>query len=198
MRRKRLKRRPLWPFWLLGGIVLAGLAAGGAAYVLDRQKQAHSSGRETVQVDGISMPARTGEQYIQVYRDGAWQDLLIKGVNMGVANPGHFPGETAITKEEYARWFKQIGEMHANAIRVYTLHPPAFYEALKEYNDKADEPVMVLHGVWVDEEKLVETGDAYSVEVNEELQRELRDMVNVIHGKADLPARPGHASGFPA
>lgn len=198
MRRKRSKRRRRWPVWLLGGIVLAGLAglaAGGTGYVFDRQKQADSHRSETVKADGVSMPARTGEHYIQVRRNGAWQDLLIKGVNMGVAKPGHFPGETAITKEEYARWFKQIGDMHANAIRVYTLHPPAFYEALKDYNDKSDEPVMVLHGVWVDEEKLVETGDAYSVEVNEELQRELRDMVNVIHGKADLPARPGHASG---
>ncbi|TMV49026.1 hypothetical protein FE783_15255 [Paenibacillus mesophilus] len=195
MRRKRSKRRRRWPVWLLGGVVLAGLAAGGAACVFDRQKQADVQRLETVKVDGISMPARTGDHYIQVRRNGVWQDLLIKGVNMGVAKPGHFPGETAITKEEYARWFKQIGDMHANAVRVYTLHPPAFYEALKEYNDKADEPVMVLHGVWVDEEKLVETGDAYSVEVNEELQKELRDMVNVIHGKADLPARPGHASG---
>lgn len=195
MRRKRLsKRRRSWPVWLLGGIVLAGLAVG-AAFAFDRQPQANPYEWETVKVDGISMPARTGERYLQAYRNGAWRDVLIKGVNMGVAKPGHFPGETAITKQEYARWFKQIGEMHANAIRVYTLHPPAFYEALKEYNDKADEPVMVLHGVWVDEEKLVETGDAYSEEVNGELQRELRDMVNVVHGKAELPARPGHASG---
>ncbi|MDF2720107.1 MAG: hypothetical protein K0R28_7032, partial [Paenibacillus sp.] len=92
MRRKRLsKRRRRWPVWLLGGIVLAGMAIG-AAFAFDRPNHANPYEWETVKVDGISMPARTGERYLQAYRDGAWQDMLIKGVNMGVANPGHFPG----------------------------------------------------------------------------------------------------------
>ncbi|MRH43354.1 hypothetical protein GH741_11760 [Aquibacillus halophilus] len=53
--------------------------------------------------------------------------MTIKGVNIGMAKPGHFPGEVAITEEEYYRWFKLIGEMNANTIRVYTIHPPGFY-----------------------------------------------------------------------
>ncbi|MFP3472391.1 hypothetical protein R0J90_20260, partial [Micrococcus sp. SIMBA_144] len=68
---------------------------------------------------------------------------------MGIAKPGSFPGETAISKEEYLRWFKQIGAMNANALRIYTIHPPEFYEAFYEYNQMADEPLYLFHGAWV-------------------------------------------------
>ena len=81
--------------------------------------------------------------------DDTWTEIPIKGVNMGIAKPGHFPGESAITKEEYLRWFKLIAEMNANTIRVYTLHPPAFYEALAEYNKKHADKLYVFHGVWL-------------------------------------------------
>ena len=83
---------------------------------------------------------KVGKDYLQVYQNGKWKDLLIKGVNMGISKPGHFPGETAISKEEYLRWFKEIGKMNANSIRVYTIHPPGFYEALAEYNQKPKNP----------------------------------------------------------
>jgi len=192
VRRNRLnKRAPFWMIGLLIGIVLVVIAG----WMILNGDGSSRGGIQTVQVDGISIPAKAGEDYIQVNRDGIWQNVLIKGVNMGIAKPGHFPGEAAITKEEYARWFRQIGEMHANAVRVYTLHPPAFYEALYEYNRKAKEPVMLLQGVWVDEEKLLSSGDAFSADVNDELRQEIRDIVDVIHGKAVIPAKAGHASG---
>lgn len=188
---QRLRRWFIWP--LIGSVLMALIIT--IVQVNQLQREARLNDIQTVEVNGISIPARAGDDYLQVYRSGAWHDYLIKGVNMGVAKPGHFPGETAITKDEYYRWFEQIGEMHANTVRVYTLHPPEFYEALKDYNEDAKEPIMVLHGLWINEEKLVGTGDAFSDEVNPELQQELRDLVNVIHGKADLPVRPGHASG---
>lgn len=150
---------------------------------------------KTLTIDGVTIPAKVGEQYLQLYQNGGWHDFLLKGVNMGIAKPGYFPGETAITKDEYLRWFQQIGSMNANVIRVYTLHPPAFYEALSEYNSKADRPLYVLHGVWIDEEKLVTSGDALSEDNTSEYMKEIQRTVDVIHGKADLPSRPGHASG---
>ncbi|MBW5447295.1 hypothetical protein GE107_14660 [Cohnella sp. CFH 77786] len=142
------------------------------------------------------MPAKTGKQYLQTFRDGAWRDLLIKGVNMGVSKPGHFPGEMAITKEEYLRWFQEIGAMNANVIRIYTLHPPAFYEAFAEYNAKAKQPLYLIHGVWVDEDEMVASQDAFNQENTKEFADEIRRTVDVIHGNADLSSRPGHASGI--
>jgi hypothetical protein len=176
-------------FWLAAAILL--VLAGSAVYLLGKP----TPNSCTVTTDGVTIPAKAGEQYLQVYQNNRWTDLLLKGVNMGIAKPGHFPGETAITKAEYLRWFKEIGAMNANVIRVYTLHPPAFYEALAEYNAKAKQPLYLLHGVWIDEEKLVTSGDAYSQDLNTEYINEIHRTVDVIHGKADLPARPGHASG---
>lgn len=138
---------------------------------------------------------KAGDDYLQVYKDGKWQDILVKGVNMGIANPGHFPGETAITKAEYMRWFKQIGEMNANAIRVYTIHPPGFYEALAEYNQQAKDPLYIFHGVWINEEVFYESQDAFSKENTDEFVDEIKRVVDLVHGNATLPKRAGHASG---
>ncbi|WP_456277685.1 hypothetical protein [Bacillus sp. AK128] len=145
--------------------------------------------------DGVSMIGKTNETYLQVYRDGEWEDLLIKGVNIGMGKPGTFPGEAGISKQEYARWFEQIGEMNANSIRVYTIHPPGFYEALYEYNQTADERIYLFHGVWLNEEVFYETMDAFSEENVEEFKAEILRIVDLLHGNANLPEQPGHASG---
>lgn len=145
--------------------------------------------------NGIKMAGKAGADYIQVNKDGKWEDLLIKGVNMGISKPGSFPGETAITKEEYLRWFKQIGAMNANALRVYTIHPPAFYEAFYEYNQMAEEPLYLFHGVWVNEEIFLETNDAFARENTDEFREEIKRTIDLVHGNAELPERKGHASG---
>ena len=96
----------------------------------------------------LNVPARIVDNVFEIQKaDDTWTEIPIKGVNMGIAKPGHFPGESAITKEEYLRWFKLIAEMNVNTIRVYTLHPPAFYEALAEYNKKHTDKLYVFHGV---------------------------------------------------
>lgn len=128
--------------------------------------------------------------------DGSWQAITIKGVNLGMGKPGYFPGEAAITEEEYYRWFEQIADMNANTIRVYTLQPTGFYNALKAFNDQADEPLHIFHGVWINEEQLVESLDAFSKEPLEGFQEEMRTIVDVIHGNAYVPTRVGHASGM--
>ena len=160
-----------------------------------RVTAAQEEDTSTANVAGMTIPAKAGENYLQIYQNGSWNDFLIKGVNIGMAKPGHFPGEAAITKEEYLRWLTYIGEMNANAIRVYTIHPPAFYEALLEYNSRADSPIYLLHGVWINEERLVSTSDAYTEELVDEYFQEMRRTVDVIHGNADLPVNPGHSSG---
>lgn len=131
----------------------------------------------------------------KVLKDGKWTEITIKGVNIGMAKPGTFPGEAAISEDEYYRWFEQIGEMNANAIRVYTLHPPDFYNALKRYNEANDEKIYVFHGVWINEEKLEESLDAFEEGNLQDFQDEIRTLVDVIHGNKIVEAEAGHASG---
>ncbi|MEH7117922.1 hypothetical protein V7128_10945 [Neobacillus vireti] len=148
-----------------------------------------------VENKGIKTNSKTNDSYIQIQKNGKWVNFLIKGVNMGIGRPGYFPGETAITKEEYFRWFQQIGAMNANAIRVYTLHPPQFYEAFYEYNQIAQKPLYLFHGTWVNEENLIKTQDAFDKVNVEDAKLEIKNMIDIIHGHANLAKRPGHASG---
>ncbi|MFP3441038.1 hypothetical protein R0K18_25215, partial [Pantoea sp. SIMBA_133] len=83
----------------------------------------------------------------------------------------------------------------ANAVRIYTIHPPAFYEALLEHNKKADKPLYLFHGVWVEEAPLLKTQDAYAKENMQLLEKATKDTVDLIHGNAMIEKKVGHAAG---
>ncbi|WP_203363598.1 hypothetical protein [Bacillus sp. REN10] len=139
--------------------------------------------------------SRVNHDTFEVRVGGQWRKLPIKGVNIGMGKPGVFPGEAAITEEEYYRWFQYIGEMGANSIRVYTLHPPGFYQALKRYNEEHKNPIYIFHGVWIEEESLVDTLDAFAGKHTDEFQSEMKRITDVVHGNAVVKPRAGHASG---
>lgn len=122
---------------------------------------------------------------------GGWRPLFLKGVNLGAALPGKFPSEFP-DKPVYAAWLRDMAELGVNALRAYTIHPPAFYEALREHNLAAPHPIYLIHGVWTEPPP----EDDFSNPVwfagwKEEMSR----VVDLLHGRADIPARPGHASG---
>ncbi|WP_370456010.1 hypothetical protein [Planomicrobium sp. YIM 101495] len=145
--------------------------------------------------EDLHYPSRVAGNDFEIYRDGEWEKVKIKGVNMGMAKPGTFPGEAAITKDEYERWFQQISDMNANSFRVYTLHPPGFYRALERFNATAEEPLYLFHGVWIEEEPLAEELDAFHEPTMQAFQDEMRRLADVIHGNAVVEQRPGHAYG---
>ena len=176
-------------YWSTYVPMMKEILAGGL------QKEKKEIEFELALKDGIQYNSKTNEDFIQIKKDGKWESILVQGVNMGIAKPGVFPGEAAITKEEYHRWFKLIGDMGANAVRVYTLHPPQFYEAFYEYNQMAENPIYMFHGAWVNEEMFIDSQDAFSEGVSNDFKRELKQMVDIIHGKANIPPSRGHASG---
>lgn len=145
--------------------------------------------------EDAKMPARIHNKQMEILQNGKWTPITVKGVNIGMAKPGLFPGEAGIEESDYYRWFQAIGEMNANTIRVYTLHPPAFYRALKDYNESNDAQIHVMHGVWINEEELVDSLDAFEEKNLEDFRHEMVQLVDVIHGNADVKERPGHASG---
>lgn len=178
---------------IVGLVVLLFLIGGLIFYMQKPEKKPDEL--KTEEKSSLNYNARIEENSFEVYENGKWVPMTIKGVNMGMAKPGTFPGEAGITEEEYYRWFEQIGEMNANTIRVYTIHPPGFYNALKKYNEKSENPIYIFHGVWMNEEKLVESMDAFEPENLALFKQEMESIVDLIHGNKAIEPSPGHAHG---
>ncbi len=143
--------------------------------------------------NGTSFAFKTSGNSIQQYDGNKFNDFYSIGVNIGSGKPNYFPGELAITKEEYLRWFEYISLMGANTIRVYTIMKPQFYDALYEFNNSSEKKLYLYQGCWYDENILYETYDAYSL--LSDVKTELKDLVDVIHGQASLKVSDGRASG---
>src|SRR5207245_1469172 len=77
------------------------------------------------------VPARAAGDGFETRAAGGWQPFYVKGVNLGVALPGNFPSQFPTDDSTYGRCLELIAGARANAIRVYTILPPAFYRALK-------------------------------------------------------------------
>ncbi|GAA3411371.1 hypothetical protein ACFFNY_19905 [Paenibacillus hodogayensis] len=188
------KRRSLvWTGMLIVLVVAAGL---GAAAFMNSRYGWMTPAVERFEANGIQLKFRTAGDQLERYENGEWKPFLVKGIDLGATVPGHDPGELAVTKEQYTRWFGQIAATGANTIRVYTILPPYFYEALVAFNRKhADTPLYLMQGIWSPEEKLIELKDAYLPEIKEAFEEEIVHAVGAVYGDTTIPPKPGKASG---
>ncbi len=155
--------------------------------------------RPVAETNGIKQVSTVKDAQLAIYDGTGWETRFWDGMNLGATLPGHEPGELVPTKEDYLRWFPQIKNMNVDVLRVYTILNPEFYDALEEFNSTREDPLWVIQGVWSPEEELtgndLEGRDAYTPEITEIFHNEASDAVSVVHGDADIPERPGHASG---
>ncbi|HOY31014.1 MAG TPA: polysaccharide deacetylase family protein [Bacteroidales bacterium] len=122
-----------------------------------------------------------------------WNNIYLKGVNIGVAMPGYFPVEFSMTFNDYLEWFRMIGEMNSNVIRIYTILPPEFYAALAYYNfNHQNRCLYLLQGVWAEEPR---NRNYFDADFTKTFQKEIRKAVDVVNGNAYIKPRPGHAGG---
>ena len=175
--------RKTWLVQLVLGVMLA-MVVGGC-------------GEDTEEPDEPldPQPFGTTAEHLTVKVDGEYQPLFIKAINLGVAIPGTMAGELAATRQDYDRWLEMIGELGFNAVRVYTLHYPRFYEALDDYNRaNPDDPIYVLHGIWLDEEEWgAATQDLF--ELTDDFRDNIREVVDCVHGNCTIDERFGRAFG---
>lgn len=138
-----------------------------------------------------------GTSFCLATADGGYAETFLEGVNIGAASAGSFPGEFAITKETYLRWFKEISEMNVHVIRVYVNQMPEFYEALLEFNQSSEQPLYLLHGVYANEDMIEEFGNAYGGNgaLQESFLKDVRNAVDMVHGNAEIEKLPGNAGG---
>ncbi len=141
-------------------------------------------------VTGTNIAWNTGQEF---------QSLVLKGINLGSSPPGYFPGEIAyaITPDMYERWIELMGQSGFNSIRVYTLHPPVFYEKLAEYNYRhPSDPLFLFQGVWLDEIENGSLPGEYDLIIRSNAFKSgIREVLDCMHGNKNIPFRPGRAYG---
>jgi hypothetical protein len=146
------------------------------------------------------LPFKVSGDHIARYMLSAYSPMILKGVNLGSSPPGYFPGEIAyaITPVMYEQWIERIGEAGFNSIRVYTLHPPVFYEKLAEYNQRHPEnPLLLFQGIWLEEVEDATDPACYDLTYRKNaFSREIEDVVDCINGHGDIPFRYGKAYGI--
>ncbi len=179
------------------------LAPFGIKQLSFTRENAESDGAETSNeeyldsANDLSYRFKAEGNYFSVYRNGSWNELFMTGVNIGASEPSLFPGDLTISYETYMRWFKYISEMNCNCIRVYTTMRPQFYLALNDFNSKADNPLYLFQGIWVNEDDTERLSDVYAEneKILTDFTRDALTIVDVIHGDAVIPESPGKASG---
>ncbi|HEX9310969.1 MAG TPA: tetratricopeptide repeat protein, partial [Gemmatimonadaceae bacterium] len=142
--------------------------------------------------------ARTGKRVFEVHdAAGRWSPMWIKAVNLGAAVPGKYPSEFPPNDSTYERWIGLIAQMGANAIRVYTIHPPHFYAALRRWNiAHPAHPVWLIHGVWTELPPGKKREKYDDPQWLGQFRAEMRRVVSLVHGDAAIQPLPGHATGL--
>jgi hypothetical protein len=141
----------------------------------------------------LQLVARTRQQRFEIASSTGWQPFYIRGVNLGVALPGRYPSQFPTDSAKYAGWLDTLATMNANTLRVYTILPPSFYRALRGWNlSHPDRLLWLVHGVWTE---LPPKHDFNNPAWRAQFQSEMKRVVDLIHGAASVPPRPGHAAG---
>jgi hypothetical protein len=146
-----------------------------------------------------ALPFKTSGYHIAMHTGTDYRPLVLKGINLGTSPPGCFPGEIAysIPPEMYERWIGMMAKAGFNGLRIYTLHPPVFYEKLAEYNERnPDNPLLLFQGVWLEE--VDDRWDPASYDLTNRIPsftKEIHEVINCIHGNNDIAFRYGKAYG---
>jgi len=138
--------------------------------------------------------ARVGKDYLEILgADGSWHSLFVKGVNLGPALPGRFASEAPEDESTWTAWLAEIAGLGANAVRVYTLQPPAFYRALARHNAGSTAGrLWLLQGVWAE---LPPDDDFDEAGYLAAFQAEIARVIDAVHGDLVLDPERGHARG---
>lgn len=140
------------------------------------------------------IPFSTNTENLTIWNGTEYIPFFIKGINLGVAVPGTFPGELAATRNDYARWFVQIKEAGFNCIRLYTLHFPRFYDVLDSFNTaNSQNPLLFIQGVWLEEQLPGYSNDLYYL--TDAFRQEIEENIDAVHGNNTIFTRTGKAYG---
>ena len=147
-------------------------------------------------VNGLKTVARASATSIQLADTKGFTDRFWPGVNLGSTTPGALPGELRLPRRTLDRWLGEMGSLNVRVIRVYTILPPEFYDALAAYNRAhEDRPLWFIQGIWIPEDDFYAHHDLYRPSLVDAFRSEIANAVAVVHGAASIPHQFGHAFG---
>lgn len=146
----------------------------------------------------MDLPFKTSGNYLAYwdYKTLQYEQIFLKGINLGSSPPGYQPGEIgyAIEADQYERWINRMGEMGFNSLRIFTLHPPIFYEKLAKYNEAhVDKPLYLFQGIWLNGDTANSSHDLWRF--SDGFDKNIEEVVNCVHGSQTIPERSGRAYG---
>ncbi len=136
---------------------------------------------------------RAGSEGFEVLgEEGSFRPFWPMGVNYSHAIPGTSPGEFLASREQIASWIAAMADLGANAVRIYTVQSPLFYEELRRHNlEHPDRPLFLLQGAWLKEPAedpaLAADPDYLSDAIQSWFKDEIEKVVDVVHGHRDIP-----------
>lgn len=178
-------------------LILTGAAGGCASGSGDRAPRSTDWSPAPVTVQGMSVLSQSDATGLRLHT-GSGAKTFLPGVNLGSSVPGRQPGEVGgIEAATYRTWFAQMGGLGIRLVRIYTLHPPAFYAELARYNQAHERtPLYLVQGAYLPDESYFEPGKTlYSPAVDQSFSRELEDLSAAVHGDLTRDPAPGKAGG---
>lgn len=141
----------------------------------------------------VTTMTKTDQEKLYLKDGDQWEVFNLKGVDLGSGEPGEWATDYSVDYETYFRWFGQIQDMGANCIRVYSVQADTFYDAYYDYNKDREEPLYLLHGVWVNDYIQNSKEDAYGYA--KRFIDDCKIMIDVIHGNRNLELGTMASSG---
>ncbi len=135
----------------------------------------------------VSVPFRTAGTALQMEKNGAYETVTLRGVELFPSKPGSQQTAYELTADDYLRYLGQIAEMGANCVQVVSVMDADFYEALYTHNTDAEHPLLLIQGFTISDRINANTGNAYDSGMYKSLIQGGKMAVDVVHGRKNLP-----------
>lgn len=129
---------------------------------------------------------KINDENIQIYKEDEWKDIKVKGIQLSSFTPGYARYKTGIDKNIVMKWLEEISDLNVNLIKIPNIQPPSFYNAIYDYNKNAANPIYTIHEVMLDETAMLKYYDIYNKKIKNNFKRDIKNTINVIHGRAIL------------
>lgn len=131
------------------------------------------------------------EEMYLVNESGEKTAIQIKGVDVPSFSPGRSNTGYVTDPATWIRWFDYIQKMGANTILIHNIYNVEFYDAFYKYNVNREKPLYLLQGIRVAEYDNNSAKDAYGEGFYQQLLRDGRSAIDVVHGKKNTSKQKG-------